>query len=449
MWRREQLALGLAGIAMWVVTLPLGGCAKRPEPKRPNVVLVSLDTLRADRLGSYGYDRETSPFLDAFAAEGTLFERAVVNTHGTTPSHASMLSGTYQETHLVGVETTKHGLAYPLPPDLPLLSEMLAEVGYRTVAFTDGGNAGRRFGFDRGFDHFDDKGGGLRRISRRLLRYLDESERGDEPLFLFVHTYEVHSPYEPPESWAEPFLDPDTTSTFRATSENLVRFAHRAHKMPPQDLRRASDLYDGGIRYADHLLERLFEELSSRDLLEGALVVITSDHGEEFGEHGGLLHRGLLYDELIRVPLIFRGPGIAAERSAALASTVDIVPSILGRLGLELGSAEGQDLFSEGDLPRYAVSQYGKDLYSVTGERWKLIVHPASGAQELYDLVEDPGEIADQSTFIPERVLELEGTLRTWLRIPRPTFEDSVPGALSDEDRSRLESLGYLTGTDG
>lgn len=441
-------------VPILLVALVLGACGRddgRRSGPAPNIILISIDTLRADRLGYHGYPRPTSPFLDRLAARSMVFEQAVVNTHGTTPSHASMLSGLYQQTHRVGFDTDDLGLNLAIPPTVRLLPEMLGSAGYTTIGVTDGGNIGRRFGFDRGFDRHDDRGGGIRRVLRRSLRYLAElgeaeEEKDQRPVFLFVHTYEVHSPYDPPEEYAQMFLDPESSSTFDATSENLTRFSNRADQLADDDLARISDLYDAGIRYADEQLEAFFEELETEGLLDGALVVITSDHGEEFGEHGGLLHRGLLYDELLRVPLIVHGPNVVPGSSQEAASLVDLVPTILGYSGVA-GPAhlEGVDLLDPEREPRaVAVSQYAAGLYSVRSAQWKLIASTLANQPELFNLVEDPEE--RYNVYAPDHpmAVELRRELRQWLAMERPEHGQGARSDLSAEERLKLEKLGYL-----
>ncbi len=436
--------------ALLVALALLCGCAAPSEPPgepspRHNLILISLDALRQDRLGSYGYHRPTSPFLDELAARGILWENATVNTHGTAPSHATMLSGLYQETHRVGFELTEDRLSFPVPEGVRLLQEHLREAGYLTLGVTDGGNASGRFGFGRGFERFNDRGGGIRRQRQRLGRMLDEADTSSQPFFLFFHTYEVHSPYAPPDHVAQQFVDPESPSRFDPTSENLLELQSRADVLAPEDLQRISDLYDAGIRHTDDQLRLLWGELDARDMLDDTFVIVTSDHGEELGDHGGLLHRGLLYDELLRVPLWILGPGLDPGRRRGLASTVDVVPTALGLLGLSSWEGvEGVDLLARpDDEPAHVVSQYARQFYAVRTREWKLIEAPG-GRTQLFDLVSDPAETRDVAEEHPDVVSTLRAQLRAWLALPRPTFETPEVESLSPEERRRLESLGYL-----
>ena len=420
----------------------------RGEPR--HLILISIDALRADRLGCYGYDRETSPFLDSLATRGVVFDQAVVNTHGTTPSHTTMLSGLYQESHRVGMSMTRFGLTGQIPESVRLLPELLRDAGFTTLAFTDGGNAGRHFGFDRGFDEFNDIGGGLRRTVPRVERALDLLELEGHRLFLFVHTYDVHSPYGAPPEIEEMFLR-DEGSTFEPTSKRLQRYAGDVSALSAADLRRISDLYDAGIRKTDRHLERLFEVLAGRGLLEDALVVVTSDHGEELGEHGGLLHRGLLYDELLRVPLIVLGATVEPSHRQDAASTVDIVPTVLATLGVESPSGlEGVDLFADSYVSLdSAISQYGSSKYAVRTPSWKLIESPEEGLSELYDLRADPLEQNNVLDEHPGVVQSLRRTLRHWRSQPRPDVSPIDQPDLPEDELRRLEALGYVVGSAG
>ena len=437
-------------IALCIALVSLGCNSKVAPPAEPlNIILVSIDTLRADRLGLQGYERDTSPFLDELATRSMVFTQAVVNTHGTTPSHTSMLSGLYQQTHRVGFDLDKNGLTLPIPLSVPLLPEILKSEGYATLGVSDGGNIGKRFGFARGFDRYDDRGGGLHRVLRRARRYLRALQEMEPlpPFFLMIHSYEAHSPYEPPAANAANFLDPASTSHFDASSENLLRYASSANLLDDADLTRLSNLYDAGIQFVDEQLMAFFEDLDQAGLLDNTLVVVTSDHGEEFGEHGGLLHRGLLYDELLRVPLIIHGPNIDAGSSAAAASTVDIVPTILSRAAIEVPEpVEGINLMAPAAAEQsHSISQYADDRYSVRSSAWKLIVSPKDQEHELYDLVEDPSE--QHNIYCSEHpiVRQFRADLRDWLAIERERHTAGARTELSEEDRKKLEGLGYLS----
>jgi arylsulfatase A-like enzyme len=411
--------------------------------------LISIDTLRADHLGCYGYERDTSPFLDELAAGGARFANATINTHGTTPSHATILSSLYQEAH--GVQA---GSDPPraIPPEVALLPEILRSHGYATLGITGGGNVGREFGFARGFDEFDDRAHsvkvGVRRALRRIAHHLEAPE--PRPLFVFLHTYEVHSPYAPPQAYHSLFGP--TSSDFEPTSRNLLAIVNDARTaLSSADLSHVVAMYDAGIRHTDDVLRSFFEELAELGFLEDAVVAVTSDHGEEFAEHGGLLHRALLYQEILTVPLIFSGRGVApglVDRSPV--SSVDIAPTLLALANLPVpADMQGRPLLgASGERvgpERVTVAQYGPHLYAVRSGEWKLIETHDPPGLELYHLASDPGEQADVAGEQPQIVAELRRELAAWRRRHARSLTP-VTADLDPEAVERLRALGYVPG---
>lgn len=434
-----------------LVGLLATACGPPPErPARPDVFLISIDTLRADHLGFHGYERDTSPFLDELAAEGVFVEQAVVATHGTTPSHASMLTSVPQEVHGVGLRGRDDDV---VPSSLLTLPEVFRHAGYTTVAVTGGGNVGRSFGFDQGFDVFDDGARSVEGGANRLLGHLDLLPE-DLPLFVFFHTYEVHTPYDPPSDLAGRFGE--TQSDFPTASRDLVALAHDAAALESRDLEHLRARYDEGIHHTDRTLRRLFGDLRDLGRLDDSLVAITSDHGEEFGEHGGLVHRDLLYEELIRVPMLFWGPRIRTPgRALPTALSLDLAPTIASCADLPVPEGwHGRDLLCSQDAPETEASeptevlvfQYGDRRYGVRTPRWKLILSVAGSDRlvELYDLRADPGEQENIADRHPQVVERLERELRRWRADLQTVESDAAPARLDEEERKRLEALGYL-----
>jgi arylsulfatase A-like enzyme len=470
--RRALRSLGIAsataaGLALGASALTCAAPAQRAPQPQPNILLISIDALRADRLEAYGYERPTSPFLAELGRRGIVFENTSVNTHGTTPSHTTILSGLYQEQHgvgLVGEEGAapspfEQGEAGPstvgaralargaggvvasrIPDDVALLPEILRAHGYATIGVTDGGNAGDAFGFARGFDRFDDRGGGIEKGARRVVRLLGEVDP-EAPKFVFLHTYEVHSPYRPGEPQRTLLGVPQGMTA--ASSDYLLEHATAAASLPKDELDALSLLYDAEIRVVDDALRALFEELDATGFLRHAIVIVTSDHGEEFGEHGGLLHRDLLYDVLLRVPLIVVGPGIAPARRAEPVSSVDIAPTVLELVGIAKPAAmEGSSLLAE--RPRAAViAQYGSTRYAIRTRQWKLI-WSAPGSIELFDLGADPGERNNVAPERPDVAATLGAALDRWREQHRGSAKSGSPVELSADEWRELESLGYL-----
>ncbi len=336
--------------------------------------MISLDTLRADHLGCYGHGRPTSPFLDALAGRGALFENAVVQVPGTLPSHMSMLTGLLPAEHAV------------LPPDgvlsdeIPLLAETLSAAGVRTAGFSEGGYVAGRFGFARGFEVFADdarkSNTDIEDVFHRGLEFLRGLET-DDRFFLFLHSYAIHDPYYPPPPYADRYL-PDADgaalggfdrfpldglrtpsaelrrdqrdrhrATVRFVRDNLPAGAslptgpnlvdvNRGRRPPPSPevLAIYEALYDATINYVDDVIRSLVHRLDELGVADDTVLIITSDHGEEFLEHGRLTHEQV-YDECLRVPLIVVGPGVAAGRRVPeLVMSVDLTPTVLELLGV-------------------------------------------------------------------------------------------------------------------
>jgi arylsulfatase A-like enzyme len=432
-----------------VVLLSVACGRPQPETRPPNVVLISIDALRADHLSCYGYNRHTSPVLDRLAARGTKFSRAFVNTHGTPPAHATLFSSLYQESHRVGIETTSAG-ANNLPADLRMIQEYFSAAGWHTLAVTGGGYMSAEFGFSRGFDEYIDRSRSVDQGAGILLEHLRAPVEAGEPVFAFLHTYQVHSPYTPPEDYQRIFGEFEGTVT--ASSKALLAIqAEAAAVLQKEDFEYLEALYDGEIRYTDEVLGDMLSALDELGFLDNAVVVVTADHGEEFGEHGGLLHGGKLFEELLHVPLIISGTGVArGVVDPTLVSHIDIAPTLLALAGLEIPAAmEGRNIFDQSTTAQWAdqrvFAQYGDSLYCVRTPRWKLILRTANQRVRLFDLHRDPGERRDLSSRHPDVAAGLLSELEGW-RNRRPRLDLGVRPEvqLSDEKIEELRALGYV-----
>ncbi len=436
------------------IVITLTGCESRTGPP-PNVVLISVDTLRADHLGTYGYGRPTSPVIDGVASEGVLFDQAVANSPWTLPSHGSMLTGLFPRTH--GLK----GFDARLADGTPTLATLLSDAGYATLGLVNAPNLARRHGFDRGFDQYVmfppiTRGKQTRCVNRqidRAIEWLDGLEAG--PFFIFLHNYDVHSTYDPSDEYLEQFASP-YDGKFRGGTFELQKVRAGRLEMNSADLRHVVDRYDAGIRELDHDLERLFDYLDDRGSGETTIVVLTSDHGEEFMEHGGTLHGRTMYEEVLAVPLMLRGPGIpAGHRVPGLVQLTDVLPTVAELAGVSVPEGvEGESLvgtWSRGesiDSRRfaYAEADHRNDeddiLRMVRLGAVKLIHNRVTLQSRLFDLRRDPREVEDLAEKDPETLRTLDAALRNYMDLELESTADLPP--LTDEQLERLRSLGYV-----
>jgi arylsulfatase A-like enzyme len=436
-------------------SLVLFACGESPPP---NVLLISLDACRADHLGSYGYERDTSPFLDEVARGGTRFSNAFINTLGTAPSHTTMLTSTYQEWHRVDYSPNRRTrkrarmrrAADRVPRDVVMVQQILKKNGYTTLAATAGGNFGVGHAFDRGFDSFNGRSRDVTAVAGKLRELIDRYRNPEKPIFAVFHTYEIHSPYDPPEEYRTIFGEFD--SGFQPTSRALLDInADPAKSLSGPEMAKTVALYDGEIRFTDDTLRDFFAYLEETGFLDNALVIITSDHGEEFGDHGGVLHQGFLYDELMSIPLILSGTGISPRVDERMVSTIDIAPTILDFVGLDAPDAmQGQSLLRKdpGRNGSDAVfAQYGPRRYAVRTDNWKLIRNTGSGVIELYDLWNDPDEFVNVADAHPDIVADLGSRIDAFKARHRAPKRKTSRQELEQEEIEHLKALGYLGGT--
>jgi arylsulfatase A-like enzyme len=346
---------GVASIAV-VALLACGagltaGCDRSPPPERgsratatergvDNVVLISIDSLRADHLGVYGYGRDTSPALDALAREGLVFDRAYSTTSWTLPSHTAMLTGLDDRAHGIRDHTRK------VPPEIPTLAEELGKHAVRTVGFYSGPYLHPTFGLARGFAEYRNCSSVVPADANRNVGLTHFASFKDEtnPLilaslrqwlqgggagprnFIFIHMWDVHYSYQPPERYVQMF-DPDYAGDMDGTLYNNER-VHA--EMDPRDLQHIIARYDGEIRYTDDTIAEILDLLRDAGLLESSAIIVTSDHGEEFFEHGNKGHQQSLFEEVLRIPLIFHIPGRspAESRIDKVVSLIDLYPTV-------------------------------------------------------------------------------------------------------------------------
>ncbi|MFN0196719.1 MAG: sulfatase-like hydrolase/transferase [Planctomycetaceae bacterium] len=423
---------GLTGLLIGSVCLALGLWGIRGYFASPklNVLIITLDTTRSDRIGCYGYEPAQTPTIDELSTRGIVFEKAYASAPLTLPSHATLFTGLYPPEHGLHVNGQNS-----LGNDIPVLAEVLEKGGYETGAFVGAFVLDSKFGLNRGFkvydDHFSHEGDGGDELHRNrpgsevvdsALLWLKHLK--DRPFLCWVHFYDPHFIHEPHEDlFGEQFADRP---------------------------------YDGEIAYVDRQIKRIFEYLSSQSLDERTIVVIVGDHGEGLGDHGERTHSNLVYDSTMHVPLIVSSPISAgkAGRVAEPVSLVDVFPTLLDCLnisppqtvsGRSLRPAlEGQSIepgicYGETDEPYNAARC--SPLRSMTTSEWKYIRTPQL---ELYDLRKDPHELENLAAALPEQVEAMQELLG---QMERQMARRSAPKAsLSAEEERELSSLGYVGG---
>ncbi|MFP6662984.1 MAG: sulfatase [Deltaproteobacteria bacterium] len=429
--------------------------ARRPAGPAPTFILLFLvDTLRADHLGTYGYDRDTSPHIDALAKEALVFENVVAQSSWTTPAVASILTGVNPETH--GAEH----LSERMRTNIPSLAAELQSAGWRTGAFVTNTNARGELGFARGFDthqllpeNTDSPGvsPSADALIERALAWIDKTP----PLktFLYLHASDPHGPYNPEPPFRDRFAPGDASAGLRASPDPLALF----RKQPRLHTEANSDLliarYDEEIAYTDSAFGRLRDELQARGLWEDALIVFTSDHGEEFHDHGHFGHGRTLYGEQLDVPLVLRIPGTDPARVPELARQIDIAPTILEAAGLTPpATMEGRSLLAAGPA-RIARSRSflgNTDTRARTHGRQRHIRKRDGDGHityEAYDLAPDPTEQSSLTANDPilrgwiRQTFALERLAATTKRRPEDTPREIEIDAAT---RARLQALGYL-----
>jgi arylsulfatase A-like enzyme len=441
--------------------LALGACGGTDDAPRPNVILISVDTLRPDFLGCYGHPRPTSPAIDALAARGTVFDDVTAAAPWTLPSHATMLTGLYPSRHGVIDHT------YRLEAET--LQQSLSSAGYQTMAVVNSHNIGdRAYGLIDGFDagkaeyvpEMEELFGGPivnrgNAITNKAIAALNARDEA-RPFFLFLHYYDVHTDFTPDPKWKLEFVRAE--SRLKGTTDELTRLRARGVELAESDLQWLREMYEAEIRTLDEILARLFDHLEASGLAKNTLIALTSDHGEEFYEHRGLLHGRTHYQELVRIPLILAGPGVPrGEHIETPVHGVDVAPTIWALAGV--AAPEGVDgvdlsvawtdpsamparkLYSEADHNNLVA---GKDVPNIKrmvrdGEE-KLLYDTVSKRKELYDLAEDPGETRDLAQAEPERAEALWQELEGFMAGART---GRFTGPVDAERQRDIDATGY------
>jgi arylsulfatase A-like enzyme len=437
----------------------VGFAACRPAARiaKPNVLLITLDTTRADRLGVYGHTRPTSPVLDALARDGAWYERAYTVATWTLPAHASLFTGKYPKSHgarydpegplvlgeaIEGPETWKQIRARGLGPDEHPLAELLGAAGYRTGGVVGGPWLKAVFGLARGFEHWDEQGitslNGRRAasVTDAALAWLDQKD--DRPFFLFLNYFDPHTPFSP--------LMP------------CIQQVALGKEIPPlekENMRELTDLfYDAEIRCMDSQIGRVIKRLRRRDLYDSTWIIAVADHGDLLGEHDIFGHGTSLYEPELRIPLIVKPPRDEAPRGRQdeLIQILDVFAMIAARIGVELPPGTqasfpvplGRPAFAEIN-PLPAFNQSGDWRAIVSGD-WKFL-ESSVGDRLLFDIARDPAESNDLAAREPAHAQELKKAVDDWMAsLPEPRRAAGGDATVDESTRRALEGLGYLEG---
>ncbi len=464
---------------MWIIVTLLAtaisacGAAPAPAPEPINLVILSIDTLRPDHLGLYGYPRATSPNLDRFAQRSVVFDQAVTVQVSTAPAHGTILTGRYPGSH--GIQ--RNGMR--LNPGVPTLAEIMAERGLATGAFVSGWTLQRHTGLDRGFSVYDDEldgpSAGARRAgdltTKAALTWLGAQVAAERNFFLFLHLFEPHWPYDPPAQDALRFLRGQYELTTISKPVHINRLLS-VNRLNPFEQREYVARYDGEIFVADRLADRLLDSLDELGVAHNTVVIVLSDHGETLFEREWTMDHGTRpYEEQARIPMVLHIPGdpSAGRRVADQVSLLDVVPTLLDVLGIKNpGGVQGRSLLplvrgqAAATAPRPAfitarsVPERVPHIHAPLTSRGliravrlpgiKLIEYPLPNGirhPELFDLSEDPGERVNQAETGFDTVLALHRELERW-QTDSGTDPDPEAPILDPEVESALRELGYI-----
>ncbi len=442
------IAVGLINLAVWIDH-------SINKPQGYNVILIGIDTWRADHVSSFGYKHLTMPNVDDLASQGFRFINAYSTTSWTLPSFLSILTSLYQSSH--GVISSE----YKLAPSHITLAEILRNEGYVTAGFISGTYLKRTFGFDQGFDKYEEAVTSAQLIktydditSPKITSLVDSWIRSNRKrtFFVFAHYWDPHFDYIPPAPF-DTIFDPDYEGNI--DGRNFLSSPKVNANMDPQDLNHIISLYDGELRWTDLHLGHLFDSLRHLGILDKTIIVIVGDHGEEFFEHGGKGHRNTLYNEVIHVPIILRLPKTPAPQVLkAPVSTVDIVPTLLDLLGIKPpGKFDGRSLVPLMKQPSMEMAnQPDRAIYAELSDflsclikgRWKIIYDSKANSWELYDIVNDFNETTNLAEAMPDTLSVLKTSLLKWLKSQEQLHPQRSRARYNPETRRQLKALGYV-----
>lgn len=422
------------------------------EPEKFNVVILSIETQRADHLGCYGYSRNTSPFIDSIAKEGILFENHFTSQSSTWPSLTSMLTSLYP------VSTSVRINGDMLPPDIPTLADILEKNGYETAAFLGAFCKAGRF-----FNHKVCSNDRI--IVKEANKWLEQN--ADKPFFMWMHFKAPHYPYTPPEKY-DVFTDKNYNGKYDGSKKSVDDITLDRIKLSDKDLNHIISLYDGEVLLADAYIRRVYKKLENLGLADKSIIIITADHGEDLYQRNFYFyHSASIYDSTLHIPLIIRLPGstITGKRVRDIVENIDIAPTILELLHIPRPSHfEGKSMLSliqndsaQDDLSIALGERWVKpsNILSIRTRKWRYIynpdnIHPQSikpiykykiDEEELYDLEKDPGEVNNIVAQHPDIVEEL----RKKMLALYPSGKGNKEAIKADEETlEQLRALGYI-----
>ena len=466
--------------AVWLSTVPVllllpAGCDRRKEPEvaaspaRANVILITIESLRADHVGCYGYRRDTTPNIDALAAEGTRYEQAHAVTSWTLTSHASMFTGLYPSAHRVILPQDRLSDAHTTA------AEVLSAHGYQCAAVVGGPYLRKTFNLHQGFEYYDESVAAASNeeahkdvtnpeMAEAMERFLREKRDPKRPFFLFAYYWDVHYDFIPPPPYDTMFV-PEGAEKIESIQFGPIVALGKDISQAQLDYLIAQ--YDGEIRCTDEYLGRLWALLRELDLWDNTTIILTADHGEQFFEHGYLGHKHDLYAESLHVPLIIRRAGqTQAARDSRVVNLIDLCPTILGFAGCEPPAPHsGRSLLNEGadaekatffeltttwtltDLETGRQQHYNDRWVAARRGRYKLLHVLGTKFWQLYDVIDDPGERHPLGPDHEQAAVALQGRLEHWQGAMKELAELWEPGPKarpSEEEIRRLRSLGYI-----
>lgn len=454
------------------------------SPKSPNVILIVMDTVRQSNLSCYGYKRKTTPNIDKIAEEGIIFKNAYAIAPWTPPNHSSMFTGLYSCQH----GTTRENRS--LNSKFLTIAEILSNERYDTVAFTNNGSISPEFGFSQGFKDFyemwrtpvyapfikkykkDPKDSGAFFTGKAVKEWLHKRRNSRKPFFIFINYMEAHTPYRLPDDYKRLYLDKDTKLTEHHINYSYIDFLAGGYKMTPEDFEISRAIYDAEIKYLDSQIGELVNFLKKENFLKNTILIITSDHGEHFGEHNLVGHQFALYNTLLRVPLIIQFPQKfkGKKHSERYVQLVDIFSTIINGTSSKYPvsiNVQGKSLFGQHNreyifaeyytpiiylevfkkkYPNFDASQYDRRIRSVQFGDNKLI-WSSNGKNELYNITDDPGELNNIVDLESQRTERMRKVLFEWFyriksdAISRSDYKEKIK---DEELKKHLRSLGYI-----